>query len=133
MNATPQDLDRSHPGCLGVSQGTAHGVILTALESRLKAVVFLDGGFFQHDHPVPGMDQVDFAARMTKPVLMVHGRFDATFPLESSQQPFFGMLGTPQSDKRHVVFDTPHDVRLQRPDLVKAVRAWYDTYLGRIR
>jgi len=31
------------------------------------------------------------------------------------------MLGTPDADKRHVVFDTPHDVRLRRADLIKEV------------
>ena len=78
------------------------------------------------------MDQADFAPRLTKPVLMINGRYDATFPLESSQEPLFRMLGTPDADNRHVVFDTPHDVRLRRPDLIRDVLAWYDKYLGRV-
>jgi cephalosporin-C deacetylase-like acetyl esterase len=126
------DIDAGRIGYLGVSQGSAYGVILAALEERLKAIVFLDGGFFQHEHPVTGMDQADFAPRVTAPVLMVNGRFDATFPLDSSQTPMFRMLGTPAADKRHVVFDTPHDVSLRRADLIKEVLAWYDRYLGRI-
>jgi len=70
---TRADIDRSRIGYLGVSAGSAYGVILTTLEDRLKAVVFLDGGFFQQEHPVAGMDQADFAPRMKKPVLMVNG------------------------------------------------------------
>jgi len=31
---------------------------------------------------------------------------------------------TPAADKRHVVFDTPHDVRLRRTDLVREVLDW---------
>jgi len=129
---TRPDIDTTRIGYLGVSQGSAYGVILAALEDRLKAVVFLDGGYFQQEHPAPGMDQADFAPRLTKPVLMVNGRYDATFPFESSQAPLFRMLGTPKADKRHVVFDTPHDVRLRRSDLIREVLAWYDKYLGRV-
>jgi pimeloyl-ACP methyl ester carboxylesterase len=78
------------------------------------------------------MDQVDFAPRLTKPTLMVNGRYDATFPLETSQQPLFRMLGATSENKRHVVFDTPHDVRLRSGDLVREVLGWYDRYLGRV-
>ena len=79
-----------------------------------------------------GLDQADFAPRLTKPVLMVNGRYDATFPYESAQLPLFHMLGTPALDKRHVTFDTPHDVRQRGTDLVAAVLAWYGKYLGRV-
>lgn len=127
------DIDASRLGYLGVSQGSAYGVILASLEDRLKAVVFLDGGYFQQENPLTGMDQADFAPRLTKPVLMVNGRYDATFPLESAQRPMFRMLGAPDAEKRHVIFDTPHDVTLRRSDLVREVLAWYDKYLGRVR
>ena len=96
---TRPDIDKTRLGYLGVSQGTASGVILTALEDRLKAVVFLDGGFFQMQHPMPGMDQVDFAPRLTRPVLMVNGRYDATFPVTGAQEPLFRMLGTPSGEQ----------------------------------
>jgi eukaryotic-like serine/threonine-protein kinase len=126
------DIDKTRIAYLGVSQGSAYGVILAALESRFKAVVLLDGGYFQQTDPIAGVDQVDFAPRLSKPVLMVNGRYDATFPYESAQAPLFRMLGTPPADKREVVFDTPHDVRLRRSDLVREVLNWYDRYLGRV-
>jgi eukaryotic-like serine/threonine-protein kinase len=126
------DIDHTRIAYLGVSQGAADGLILAALEERLKAVVLLDGGFFQDPHPVPGLDQVDFGPRLTKPVLMVNGQYDATFPLDAAQEPLFRMLGTPEADKRHVKFDTPHDVRLRRSDLIKEVLAWLDKSLGRV-
>jgi dienelactone hydrolase/predicted Ser/Thr protein kinase len=130
--ATRKDIDSSRIGYLGVSQGSADGLILATLEDRIKAVVLLDGGFFQTEHPVAGSDQADFAPRLKRPVLMVNGRYDWTFPLEGSQNPMFEMLGSPPADKRHVVFDTPHDVRLRRDDLTKEVLAWYDKYLGKV-
>jgi dienelactone hydrolase len=130
---TRDDIDKSRIAYLGVSQGSAYGVVIAALEDRFKAVVFLDGGMFQQTAGLAGLDQVDFAPRLTKPVLMVNGRYDATFPYESAQLPLFRMLGTAAADKRHVVFDTPHDVRLRRTDLVREVLDWYDKYLGRVQ
>ena len=131
--ATRPDLDVTQLGYLGVSQGSGWGVMLTAIETRLKTVVFLDGGFFQWEHPIAGMDQADFAPRIHVPVLMVNGRYDATFPKAAAQDPLFRMLGTPAADKLPVVFDTPHDVRLRRTDLVKNVLGWFDKYLGPVR
>lgn len=131
--ATRPDIDSSKLAYLGVSMGAADGVIFsTLLQDRLKAVVYLDGGFFL-DAPPPGGDQADFAPRMKKPVLMVNGRYDFTFPVEAAQNPMFRMLGTRESDKRHVVLETPHDVTEQRPLLVKAVLDWLDTYLGTVQ
>ena len=112
--------------------GSAYGVILASLERRVKAVVLLDGGFFQIKEPLAGTDQVDFAPRLTQPVLMVNGRYDATYALDTSQLPLFRMLGTPAQDKRHVLFESAHDVRTQRPDMIREVLAWWDKYLGRV-
>lgn len=128
---TRPDIDKGKLGYLGVSMGTGYGVIFASLEERLKVVVFLDGGFFLGPPP-PGRDQVDFAPRLKKPVLMVNGRYDFTFSLEKSQLPMFRMLGTPEADKRHVVLETPHDVTAQRTKLVKEVLAWLDKYLGKV-
>lgn len=125
------DIDKSKIGYLGVSMGTAFGVILATLEDRLKAVIFLDGGYF-FEPPLPGMDQVDFAPRLKKPVLMINGRYDYFFPVDNSQLPLLRMLGTPENDKRHVVFDTPHNVAVRRPELEKEVLAWLDKYLGKV-
>jgi pimeloyl-ACP methyl ester carboxylesterase len=69
---------------------------------------------------------------MKKPVLMVNGRYDYTFPVDKAQDPLFRMLGTPPDEKKHVVLDTPHDVTEQRGDLVKVVLGWLDQYLGRV-
>jgi serine/threonine protein kinase/dienelactone hydrolase len=129
---TRSDIDSNKLAYLGVSMGSAEGLIYATLaQDRLKTAVFLDGGYFL-DPPPPGGDQADFAPRMKKPVLMVNGRYDYVFSLELSQNPMFTMLGTPKKDKEHVVLETPHDVTEQRPQLVKAVLDWLDRYLGRV-
>ena len=129
---TRTDIDKNKLAYLGVSMGSAEGVIFTALlQDRLKAVVFLDGGFFLYQPPMGG-DQADFAPRLKKPVLMVNGRYDYVFSLGRAQTPLFQMLGSPTDDKRHVVLDTPHDVTDRRAELIQNVLAWLDKYLGRV-
>jgi len=128
---TRPEIDKTILGYLGVSAGTAYGVIYTALEDRFKAIVFLDGGFFLG--PVTrGRDQVDFAPRIKQPVLMVNGRYDFTFSPERAQIPLFNMLGTPAANKKRVVFDTPHDISQEKARLSQEVLAWLDKYLGRV-
>ena len=108
--------------------GAALGVILTAVEDRLKAVVFLDGGFFV-EKMLPGTDQADFAPRLKAPALMIGGKYDWLF---LGKDALLRMLGTPAADKKAVTLDTAHDVSEQRADLVREVVAWLDKYLGRV-
>jgi eukaryotic-like serine/threonine-protein kinase len=130
--ATRKDIDGRNLAYLGVSMGAADGVILsTLLEDRLKTTILLDGGFFMASPPAGG-DQADFAPRLRIPVLMVNGKYDYTFPVETAQNPLFKMLGTPDADKRHVLLDTPHDVTEDRVHLRAAVLDWVDKYLGRV-
>ncbi len=129
--ASRGDIAMDRVAYLGVSMGAAEGVIYATLaQNRLKAVVLLDGGYFL-DVPAKGADQVDFAPRLRKPVLMVNGRYDFSFPLDRAQDPLFRALGASATDKRHVVLETPHDVRADRPALVREVLGWLDKYLGR--
>jgi dienelactone hydrolase len=129
---TRPDIDKNRIAYLGVSMGSAEGVIYTTVEqSRLKTAIFLDGGYFL-DRPPAGGDQADFAPRLKVPVLMVNGRTDYVFSVNESQNPLFQMLGTPDVDKKHVVLDTPHDVTERRTELAKVVLDWLDKYLGRV-
>lgn len=130
---TRPDIDKSRLAYLGVSMGSADGVIITTLlQDRLKTAIFLDGGYFLQQPP-QGIDQADFAPRLKMPVLMINGRYDYTFPLETSQDQLFRTLGTPPADKKHVVLDTPHDVSQQRGVLIQEVLKWLDHYLGNVQ
>ncbi len=131
LETRPDLIDRNKLAYLGVSQGSAAGVIFTALEDRFKAAIFLDGGFFLNP-ALPGRDQADFAARLKKPVLMVNGKYDFTFPPDQAQAPMFQMIGTPPADKHRVLLETPHDVTQDKPDLTREVLAFLDRYLGRV-
>jgi eukaryotic-like serine/threonine-protein kinase len=125
---TRADFDRNKIGYVGESMGAAIGVILAALDPRIKAVVLQDGGFFEGDR-FPGVDQADFAPRLKTPVLMVSGKYDWVF---MGKDALFRMLGAPAADKKAETFDTAHDVSEQRADLMRVVLAWLDKYLGRV-
>jgi hypothetical protein len=130
---TRSDIDTRKLAYVGVSMGSAEGVDFTALlQDKLRGVILLDGGFFLNKF-APGVDPVNFAPRLKIPVLMMNGRYDFSFPVKESQDPLFKMLGTPDSDKRHVVMDSPHDVTIKHAELVKDTVDWLDKYLGPVQ
>jgi hypothetical protein len=59
---------------------------------------------------------------------MLNGRYDNVFPYETSQVPFFQLLGTAPEHKRHFVDETAHFV--YRDDLIRETLDWLDRYLG---
>lgn len=129
---TRPDIDKNKLAYLGVSMGSAEGVIYACLaQDRLQTAIFLDGGFFL-GVPSPAIDQVNFAPRLKIPMLMVNGRYDYTFSLNRAQIPLFRMLGSSQTNKKHIVLETPHDVTNRRSELVTDVLGWLDQYLGRV-
>lgn len=130
---TRSDIDASKLAFVGVSMGSAEGVdYTTLLQNKLRAVILLDGGFFLNKF-ASGVDPANFAPRLKIPVLMMNGRYDFSFPVKESQDPLFKMLGTPESNKRHVVMDSPHDVTIKHAELVKETVDWLDRYLGPVQ
>ena len=63
-------------------------------------------------------------------VLMVNGRDDFLFPLDTNQKPLFEALGTKEPDKKHILYDGGHSNLVTRPDLIGEVLDWFDRYLG---
>lgn len=124
------DIDASKLGYLGASWGSASAPVMVSIEERLRTAVLFEGGLYQSPAPPPEIDSFNFLPHVRIPVLMLNGRYDYTFPLESSQKPFVRWLGTPEKDKRHVVSDAAHDVMVNRTEVVREVLAWLDQYLG---
>jgi len=124
---TRGDLDHDRLAYFGVSLGARLGVVALAVEPRLKLGVLWAGGF-----PVtprlPERDEINFAPRVKVPVLMLNGKQDFTFPLDTSQVPMFRALGTPAADKRHVLFEGGH--ALPFASMIKDTLDWLDKYLG---
>lgn len=128
---TRTDIDGTRVAYLGDSLGGVEGTLITAMEKRIKAAILVSGGF-QNRHDLPEVDPFNFAPHVTIPVLMLNGRYDANFPIQSSQLPLFRSLGTPDKDKRHVIYDGLHGV-FPRPDAVRECLDWLDKYLGPTR
>lgn len=79
----------------------------------------------------PEVDPVHHLPRIKSPILMLNGKYDFFFPLETSQKHFFRLLGTPDADKHWIVYEGGHDV--PRTELIKESLAWLDKYLGPVR
>ena len=124
------DIDADKLGYFGFSWGGRIGGLMLAVEKRLDvAVLHVAGLKFQR--ALPEADPFNFVPRIRIPVLMLNGRYDQFFPLETSQIPMFRLLGTPPEHKRHVVYEAGHFVpRLQ---LIKESLNWYDRYLGPVK
>jgi eukaryotic-like serine/threonine-protein kinase len=127
---TRTDIDQNRLGYMGLSWGARLGPIMLAVEPRFKAAVLIGGGL-RFQKSMPEADPFNFEPRVHVPTLLADGRFDFFFPKETSQDPFFKSLGTPDSEKRYVVFETGH---IPPNDLlIKEVLNWLDRYLGRVR
>jgi formylglycine-generating enzyme required for sulfatase activity/cephalosporin-C deacetylase-like acetyl esterase len=127
---TRTDIDHNKLAYEGVSWGASMGSIFPAVEPRLKAIVLISPGFYLQK-PLAEVDQLNFAPHVKAPVLMLDGRFDSIFPIATSQEPMFLMLGTAKDKKRRVVYDTGHDI--PQIDMIKETVGWLNQYLGAVK
>jgi pimeloyl-ACP methyl ester carboxylesterase len=114
---------------LGASAGGPEGAHLPAVEKRIKTAILLWGGLQLTVEYLPEGDPFHFAPHVTIPVLMLNGRYDTSFPVDSSQIPLFQLLGTPAKDKKHVIYEGGHGF-FPRPEAVRECLDWLDRYLG---
>lgn len=125
---TRKEIDAEKIAFLGVSWGAFLGTQLPAVERRFKVNILWSGGL--QEKSLPEVDGINFVSRITIPTLMLNGRFDHIAPYERLQIPTFNLLGTPDKDKRHVVFETGHG--LPRNQAYKEMLSWLDHYLGEV-
>jgi predicted esterase len=125
---TRADIDARRLAFYGVSDGATAGVVLVALEPRIKAAIFQGGGL-DDDQP-PELDPVNFAPRVHVPTLMLNGRYDFVEPYESAQVPLFLLFGAPAGQKRHVAFESGH--ALPSDTVAAEMLSWLDRYLGSV-
>ncbi|MBK7710081.1 MAG: hypothetical protein IPJ37_03270 [Bacteroidales bacterium] len=101
------------------------GGIIPAVEKRLSVNILIVGGLSKG---LPEADVFNYVTRVQIPTLMLNGKYDNIFDLETNVRPFFQLLGTAEKDKRLCVYDTDHYV--SKNDMIKEVLAWLDRYFG---
>ncbi len=102
---------------LGYSFGGAFTSMVIPFENRFSSVVVWNGGIPTHwsfmvDDPerstpfalAPALD-LALARYIEAPFLMINGGDDLVFPLDLSQRPLFENVGTPDDQKKHIVFE----------------------------
>jgi len=125
---TRPEIDTKKLAFYGISYSAGVSPTLLAPEPRFKAAVLVSGGAWPPT--AAEVDPWNYAPRVKVPVLMLNGRDDFVFPVDRAQIPLLRALGTPDKDKRHVLFDGGH-VNLQtRMDLIGEILRWLDRYLG---
>ena len=124
---TRADVDTSRVAYFGYSFGGRVSPPVLAMEPRFKAAVLAVAGL-KMERARPEVDPINFLASVRMPLLMLNGRYDFYFPVETSQRPFFNYLGTRPADKKWVVYPEAHTV--PRTELVRETLVWLDKYLG---
>jgi cephalosporin-C deacetylase-like acetyl esterase len=124
---TRKDIDADKIAYCGVSWGGAIGAVMLAVEPRIKTGVLAIAGL-SFQRPLQEVDHIHYLARIKMPVLMLNGKYDFFFPYETSQLPFYQLLGTPKDNKDLILYEAGHTV--PRTVLVKETLAWLDRYLG---
>ena len=127
---TRTDIDTGRLAFVGQSWGAAMAPVVLALEPRLKVgVVVVAGLLFQPSQPEA--DPMGYIRHVNAPVIMLNGKFDFFFPYETSQVPFYELLGTPKDHKKLVVYEFGHAI--PATDRARESLAWLDRYLGPVR
>jgi serine/threonine protein kinase/dienelactone hydrolase len=126
-----KDIDTTKMAYFGYSLGGGVAPVLLAMEGRFKAAILSSGGLW-FQRALPEADGTNCVTRVKLPVLMLNGRYDSLFPVQSAQLPIFRRLGTPDKDKRQVIYEAGHGA-LPHGEEVRETLNWLDKYLGPVR
>jgi pimeloyl-ACP methyl ester carboxylesterase len=122
---TRADVSTDRLAYYGVSFGGAMGAVMPAVEPRIRVSLLVVAGL---DFPPvrPEVEPSSYLPRIKIPTLMINGRYDFYFPVETSQDPMFKLLGTPPAQKRHIIEEGSHFV--PRVRLIQESLNWLDKY-----
>jgi len=124
------DLDHNKIGYYGYSWGAVMGAIIPAVDLRIKANVLALGGM-EYSRTLPEVDKINFLPRVKQPTLMLNGHYDFFFPVDSTQIPFYNLLGPKKDQKKRIQYETGHNI--PRNELIKETLNWYDLWLGPVQ
>ena len=124
---TREDIDTQNIAYIGMSMGAFLGPILAPNVDRIKSLILVSGCIrLPAAFPKPrGL----FQPWVKIPTLMLNGRFDYVWPVDTHQKPLFELMGTPPEHKKHVIYKAGH-LPLPRGPMLKEILAWLDKYQG---
>ena len=128
---TRSDIDCERLCYYGSSWGSLMAPVYLAVEKRFKTGVLILGGLPTWEWPAE-IDAINFAPRITIPILMLNGKYDYMFPYETSQKPLLRFLGTSEQNKRLEIFPTGHSLSGYTKETARLVLDWLDRYLGKV-
>jgi dienelactone hydrolase len=125
-----EDIDLDNLGYFGDSWGGYMGGIIPAVDERLKLAILVRGGLYK-GWRYPEAEGITYISRVKIPVLMLNGKYDIIFPLETNVKPMFDLLGTPDEHKVLKVYETDHFV--PKNEMIKESLNWLDKYFGSVK
>ena len=129
---TRPDIDSEKLAYYGFSWGGILGSVIPAVEKRIKIAIINAGGLENYaENPRPEVDYFNYVSRVTIPTLMLHGRFDANVSYDKAAKPMFDLLGTPEKDKKLIVYETDHLIPIN--ELIRESLNWLDCYFGPVK
>ena len=123
---TRPDIDRTRLAVFAPSAGSLHGLVLGAVETRYRALMFIGAG-------IPGTyrainataNPINFASHIRPPKLILQGRYDEDTPIRTATEPLFKLLVEP---KQLTIYDGGHVPSVEV--VMSATRAWLEQNLG---
>jgi dipeptidyl aminopeptidase/acylaminoacyl peptidase len=124
-------MDEERIAYYGMSGGATFGPMALAVEDRFKAGVLVIGGFYVWMELPAAVDPLNHAPRVKTPVLMVNGREDFFYPVETAQRPMFELLRIGNTDAQHRLYPGGHGLLGLFSKQIRAdVLGWLDRHLG---
>jgi hypothetical protein len=126
---TRDDIDMTRIGFIGQSLGASQGLILPAVDSRIRSVFLASAGLMSaYKTNQPAANPINFAPHVLQPKYVLNGRFDENFPVQSVVEPMMKLFSAP---KQLALYDGPHAPPMEV--LVPAMNRFFDQTLGHVR
>ena len=115
---------------IGVSWGAANrALIFAAIENRYRSVIFMAGGISPSGRQkLPEVNPINFVPYIKPPKLLLNGRYDEAFALETRARPLYKLLREP---KQFSLVDAGHVPPLEKR--VPIINKWLDETLGSVK
>jgi len=125
-----KDIDAENVAYMGVSLGANIGPQMAVLEERIRSLILLSGGL-RIPAAAPKQEGL-WPPHVKVPVLMLNGKQDYAYLVETHQRPLFDLLGTSPEDKRHILYNAGH-APLPRTEAIRDILEWLDRYQGQAK